>query len=172
MFIVEHRLIWLLVNSVPRTVAPLIVNMGTRAYCTFFFFFCSSSCNLMYLLYYYFFHYYCWRKRLDRPAKHANKILVSLFWLWRPQSLTRTVDGQHIDLSCSLSDCRLSSSQLGSDGLLSSRASEDLAAVQRVERDERQVGHDQVTTQFSIDWFRFCHHTLSKEYNALLLSPH
>ncbi len=30
-------------------------------------------------------------EELSQPTKHANKIIVSIFWLWRPQSLTHTV---------------------------------------------------------------------------------
>ncbi len=30
-------------------------------------------------------------EELSRATKHANKIIISIFWLWRPQSLTHTV---------------------------------------------------------------------------------
>jgi len=28
---------------------------------------------------------------LSQPTKHTNKIIISIFWLWRPQSLAHTV---------------------------------------------------------------------------------
>jgi len=31
-------------------------------------------------------------EELSQPTKHANKIIILIFWLWRPQSLTHAVN--------------------------------------------------------------------------------
>ncbi len=52
--------------------------------------FCSSSRILMFICFNFFLNFYMWR--IEFTNETCKKLSYQYFWLWRPQSLTHTVE--------------------------------------------------------------------------------